>query len=262
MGSGNDKHQESDSSSRGDSPQAGAQAAGNGEPTTGPQIITTTDPSIHSEYAYLTDQMADPDQAMVIEASTSRIRESHGSVIPRVYTGDVEHVRPPNERSSDSGKPQGDEKADRPRDDKEHKGSNGADAHSGKDGPRPRPSPRKDQGPSGGRGKDPRGRPAQAPSLTRILLFSGLVSLVCGVIGGAGYSHFFGSSRSDDQKGSGSSKESGSNKKSDSSDTGSDKGSETQSGSDTSSRADNGPGATSANEWAWDGPVSRSAFPA
>jgi hypothetical protein len=258
MGSGHDdqhddrhdEHQEPDSSSRTDSPPGGERAGGNGESAAGPVVVTATDPSINSEYAYLTDRVGDPDQAMVIEASTSRIRESHGAVIPRVYAGVVEHVPSPPERSSDSDKP-GDEKG--------RKGSNGADAHSGKDRPKPGQSLKKDQGASGGRGKDRRGRQARAPSMTRILLFSGLVSLACGMIGGAGYSHFFGSSRSDDQKGSGSSKDSGSNRKSDSSDSGSDMGSdtgsETQSGTDSSSRADNGTGLTSAKEWASGEPV-------
>ncbi len=225
-------------------------------------MIATTDPSINSEYAYLTDQVSDPDQAMVIEASTSRIRESHGSVIPRVYTGVVEHVAPPHERA-DSGKRQRDEKSDKAGDEKGSKGSNGPDQRSGKNGHSRKNESKGGQdrkkapGESGGKGKDQRGRQAQGPSLTKVLLFSGIVSLVCGVIGGAGYSYFSGSSKSDDQKGSGSSKDSGSSKKSDSSDSGSDKGSdkgsdtgsdagsakdsETQSKSDTSSKADNGP---------------------
>jgi hypothetical protein len=46
-----------------------------------------------------------------------------------------------------------------------------------------------------------RGRPAQAPSIIRVLIFSSLVALVCGVVGGWGYSSFF-SSKGDGKKSS------------------------------------------------------------
>src|SRR5262249_28789923 len=45
----------------------------------------------------------------------------------------------------------------------------------------------------GGHEAGDRGRPAQAPSSVRVLLFSGLVAFVCGVVGGWGYSSLFSS---------------------------------------------------------------------
>jgi hypothetical protein len=45
-----------------------------------------------------------------------------------------------------------------------------------------------------------RGRPAQPPSMVRIALFSGLVALVCGAIGGWAYSSFFSSTKEDRRK--------------------------------------------------------------
>ena len=204
-----------------DSPPEGARATDNGGPAVGPQVIATDDPSINSEFAYLSDPKGDPDQAMVIEASTSRIRESHGSIIPRVYTGVVEHVRPPHERS-DSGKRQqegkksGEEKGARTRPGTGRARQEGRGQTQAGPQARSRRIRRPRRGPAGPAG--------QAPSLTRILLFSGLVSLVFGMIGGWSYSYFFGSSQSDDQQGS--DQGSGSSKKSDSSDKGSDKGSD------------------------------------
>ena len=38
---------------------------------------------------------------------------------------------------------------------------------------------------------------ARPPSLTRILLYSGIVALICGMVGALGYSYFFGSKSGD-----------------------------------------------------------------
>ena len=53
---------------------------------------------------------------------------------------------------------------------------------------------------SGDRREEGRGRPAEKPSFTRTWVLPGLVALVCGVAGAWGYWHFFGSSKSEDQK--------------------------------------------------------------
>ena len=46
---------------------------------------------------------------------------------------------------------------------------------------------------TGTRHKQKHGQPSPAPSPTRILLYSGIVALVCGIVGALGYSYFFGS---------------------------------------------------------------------
>ena len=56
---------------------------------------------------------------------------------------------------------------------------------------------------SGDRHEHEHGQSVRAPSLTRILLFPGVVALVCGVAGAWGYWYFFGSAKSGDQKSSG-----------------------------------------------------------
>jgi hypothetical protein len=51
-------------------------------------------------------------------------------------------------------------------------------------------------------GDDDRDPPANPPSMTKILLFAGLVALVCGMAGAWGMSYFMGPSKSDDQQAS------------------------------------------------------------
>jgi tetratricopeptide (TPR) repeat protein len=70
------------------------------------------------------------------------------------------------------------------------------------------------KGESDSRRHDDHNKPPQPPSLTRTLVFSGIVALICGVVGAWGYSYFFGSSSSGDEKTSG---KSGSSKGADSS---------------------------------------------
>src|SRR5262249_8115246 len=102
---------------------------------------------------------------------------------------------------------------------------------------------------AGGPGKSSqqnKGDSPQTPSLMRILIYSGIVALVCGIIGAGGITYFFGGSRSEDEKGesSGSSKGgsskggSSSSKESSSEDSSQGSGTESGSGSDPGSGSD------------------------
>jgi hypothetical protein len=119
---------------------------------------------------------------MVIE--TSRVEQQGESSTSTPDLVPAEHAPPDHDRGSSGGKEEG---KGRGRHDREEPGE-----HARKVGApnerRHRDGSDKVQTESGDRG-----HLAQAPSLTRVLLYSGLVALVCGVVGGWGYSYFFSS---------------------------------------------------------------------
>jgi tetratricopeptide (TPR) repeat protein len=200
-------HQESDDRPEVDAPPDRESTTGNGGPGEAPQVIETDDPIITSGPTPNPDWQGDPDQITVIE--TSRIRGPVEAINPNLVLVPVESAPP---RDKPSGRTR-EEKA------QNHEGEKGRNDEGKKDSHRNE---------SGAQGKNQPGQTSQAPSLMRMLLYTGLVALVCGVAGAWGYSYFFGPSKSDDQKSSGkdsdSSKGSDAGKDSESSDQKSDRG--------------------------------------
>jgi tetratricopeptide (TPR) repeat protein len=194
----------------------GEQPGGNGVATEGNPPVKTDDPIVSSGPSYLSDWKRNPDSSMVIE--TSRIREPDHASQPALLMVPVEYGQ--KQRSNGRGKENGQKaskpgdqgvKKEAPRSEKAHQQGDGSDDSHGGGG----------------------GTPAKSPSLTRMLIYCGVLSLVCGIIGAAGYSYFFGSSKSDDKTSSG--KKSDSSKGSSSS-----KGSDAGKGSDASKGPDPG----------------------
>jgi tetratricopeptide (TPR) repeat protein len=98
---------------------------------------------------------------------------------------------------------------------------------------KPREDHKPQQNSPGDRHEEKGGHSAKSPSLARILLYSGVAALVCGVAGAWGYSAMFGSSKPDDHKSS--SKKSDSGKGADSG-----KESDSDEGTDSRKKADTG----------------------
>jgi tetratricopeptide (TPR) repeat protein len=139
-----------------------------GPPGARPQVIGTDDPAIATGSAPSPDWASGPDRPMVIE--TNRITESNGGANTKLVMVSVPTPIPSAPPRGDSGEPKekpknkGDETANQKDKDKKHT--------------------------------------TQGPSLTKILLYAGLVALVCGVAGAWAYSHFFGSSHGKEAKSS------------------------------------------------------------
>ncbi len=217
-------HSEHDEHNRSDSPPARETPTGNGGPASGPLIIGTDNPDIRSGPAARADWQRHPDETMVIE--TSRIREPNEEFNPGFVMVPVEsnslHDRAHSgngKEKANSGKQKGGESDKKKRDEKEETGEN--EDEPGRRCRRVRSSTKRDPHRSADRPEDKTGHSAQSPSLMRILLFAGVVALVCGVAGAWVYSYFFGSGKSGDQKSSskdsGASNDSGSSNDSDSS---------------------------------------------
>jgi len=199
-----------------------------GRPTAGPPAIETTDPLVRSGPASRSRQMIEPDGNMVIE--TNRIREPDAASTPTYVMVPVEIERSARSRS-DAGGGEGRAKernSGKDREGHDNPSSKDDESHSHQDRDH-------DRGESGERHTKDQGKASQPPSLTRILLYAGIVSLVCGVVGALGASYFFGSGKSSDQKSAskGSSSSGGSD---------SDKGSDSSGGSDSGSGSGGGAG--------------------
>jgi tetratricopeptide (TPR) repeat protein len=203
-----------------DSPSQSGHATGAAGPSASRQVVGTDDPDIMPGSSDNPDWINQPDQTMAIE--TSRIRGPNEAFHPNFVMVPIESKRP-RDGSSESG-------------DKGKGGDKGGGEQGGK-GPEKAGDRREDE---------KREKSSRAPSLTRVLLFSGIVSLVCGVVGAWGYSYFFGSSKSGDEKSSSKSSQSGksSGGASKGSDSGKDSGSET-------SQNDEGQGKIRQAEAAW-----------
>ncbi len=184
--------QEHDEQQGTDPPQDGERATGNGGPEA-PQVIGTDAPLITKGPAYQSDWTSHPDRTMVVQ--TNRIREPNEAFNPNFVMVPIESDRSPPDRS---GAGDGEGKVKYGEHEKGEPGK-GRKNQAGQEGDE-----------AGKRPEQQRSQPAQPPSLTRVLLFSGIVSLVCGVVGAWGYSYFFGSEKSGEQKSSG--KSSGSSK--------------------------------------------------
>ena len=200
-----------------DSPPEGEHATRNDDQSSSPQVIGTDDRAITPGPANDPDGISHPDRTMAIE--TSQIRGPDEAFNPHFVMVPIESDRPPRDRS---GAGDGGKRANENGEEKGRKSQGGQDGHAQKDQSNPKEDRNDDQDGSGDRHEEKkRGHSSQTPSLTRILLYSGLVALVCGIAGAWGYSYFFGSTKSGDQKSSGrdsnSGKDSDSNKKSDSS---------------------------------------------
>ena len=234
-----EKHQGSDSS------PGRASTTGDGGQAADPQVIGTNDPVMTSGPSYRSEWKEHPDSNMVIE--TSRIREPDEARTPDLVMVPVEYDPTPHNRSDAKD---GKEKGDGNGKEKGRKDGERSDGHAKQGESKPEQG-HHDRDESDDRHGGDRGQPALAPSLTRILLFSGLVALVCGVVGAWGYSYFFGGkSKSEDQKqsssggkksGGGSEQgKSGSGKKS--------KGSDEEEAGSASNEADTIPGFTTAED--------------
>lgn len=222
-------NEENDAPKASDSPQQGEPASERRGPETASKPIRTDDPLITSEAGPGSRSMAHPSGTTVIE--TSRIRGPNEGYSPNFVIVPVESPQPRQERSSDDG---GDDKEQDRQKGKGRKNQAGKNSSSkkGKDDD----GDDDNGGESGGHREAKHGQSGQAPSLTRILLYSGIVALVCGIAGAWGYSYFFGS-KSGDKSSSGN--DSGSSKSSTSS-KGSDSGSSSGSSGDSGSSNDSG----------------------
>ncbi len=212
----------------------------------GQAVIGTDDPAINPGLRSPATWLGEPDQIMSIE--TSRIRGPSEAFNPNLVLVPVESARP---QGDSNGAGQAAKK-------KNDNGNDEVDGHDqdsiGSSGKRSserwaygqgkKPADAEDERSeskhtSGDRSDSERGTLSQKPSLFRVLLFSGLVSLVCGVIGAAGFSYLFGKSSDEKSSGKGRSGTGGSSKGADSSQ-GSDSSGETgaSENSDTSKNSD------------------------
>ncbi len=183
---------EDDPHPRSDSPRRGEDAPDDGVPAAAPQVVATDDPAVASGPVFPHGSGGPSERTTVIE--TSRIRGPGEAFNPNPVVVPVESSPPPRGRDGAGGGGGTAGNSDKAPSDAKREGKGGR------------------EGGSDHLGKP--GHPAQGPSLTRILLYSGVVALVCGVAGAWGYSYFFGSSKSGDEKSSG--RESGSKKGSES----------------------------------------------
>jgi hypothetical protein len=192
-----------------ESPQECGRATGKGKPEA-PQVIGTDAPLIALGPAYQSDWKSHPDRTMVIE--TSRIHETNDAYNPNFIMVPIE-TRPPSQDGHGAGNEEG--KVTIGEQGKGRKSLAGQEGEA-REAPPDSQRDRNDEGNKSGRRHEmERVQPAQSPSLTRVLLYSGIMSLVCGIVGAWGYSYFFGPEKSGDQKSSG--KSSGSSKGSESS---------------------------------------------
>ena len=206
-------NEEKDEPRASESPQESehARGSGNGGPESGPKPIRTDDPLISSDPGSDSNARAQSSGTTVIE--TSRIRGPNEAFNPNFVMVPVETPQPRQARSG-----------------------GGDDGNSKKEKSQSKKGQNDDENDSEEGHNKKHGRSSQAPSMTRILLYSGIVALICGMVGAFGYSYFFGS-KSGDKSSSGN--DSGSSKSSSSS-KGSDSGGGSGSSSDSSSSNDSG----------------------
>ncbi len=225
-----------------DQPSTGKSGSGEGS-----QPITTGDPLISSEPLAGSPESGHPAETTTIE--TSRVRGPNEAFNPNFVVVPVEAPQPRQARSQASagGEPsqQSQQKGQKSHEGKDEKG--GQKKHNGKEG----------HDHERGRSDGQHGHSGQ-PSLTRILIYAGIVALVCGIAGAWGYSYFFGpekGGKDSSGKSSASSGGSGSSSGSSSSDgsdsgkgTGSSKNSDTSKGSSSTSNSESGKGGGSSGK--------------
>lgn len=193
-------------------------ASGAGRSADAPLTIATDDPVITTPKTFNPDWAGDPDQTMSVK--TSQIRGPNEALNPNFVMVPVAVERP---RPGGSGHKGGEV-------DKSEEKSRRKESEEEVNDKRDEDEAKRDHDDSRERHDAQHANQAHGPSLTRTLLYAGVVALICGVVGAWGYSYFFGSKKQDDQKTSG--KSSGSSKDSGSS---SDSGSAQDSGSGSDS---------------------------
>ncbi len=166
-------------------------------------VIATDDPLLAAD-PLASFQHNRPQGTTVVE--TSRIRGTHEGYNPNFVVVPIEVERP---RSS-SGPENSDEPARRV---DQKNGKRNRDQGEGDKAAESKTHQEDKNNPQGPRDKHQDKK--QGPSLIRTLIYSGVVALVCGMIGAFAFSHFFGSSKASGEKSS--SKDSSSDKSSDSS---------------------------------------------
>ncbi len=229
-----------------DSPPGGEPATSKGGGlAAGPSVIGTNDPVIESGGSFDSEwKKKVPDSTMVVK--TNRIQEANEGSIPGLVMVPVEFAQTPHDRAdAEKGKEDANGKGkDKSRDERKRPNGDAKNADSKSE----RRHHDRDRSDNHDHDADDRRQPARPPSLTRMLLFSALVASVCGLVGAWGYSYFFVSSKSDDQKSSGDQKTS--NKKSGSSDSSdsSKKDSGSKSGGDSGSKSGAGSNPKSGGE--------------
>lgn len=270
----NDRRDQNDANRR-DQTDASPAPAEAWKPVAGPEVIETTDPVVSSGPRQTAAWKDRPDSTVVVE--TNRIREPIAPHAPGVVI--VPYQEKPltqpsrgggdhREKNQNKDKSSDEDDAEQEKDDDARSESKSRDRSSGKkDGLKAEKSNGKHREDAREKGGKPEYRSEDhdddrededdaqhaAPSMTRILLFAGLVALVCGVAGAFGYSYFFGGKgKSDDQKqsasggkssGGGSEKSKGSGSASTKS-----KGSNDEQAGSASNEADTIPGFTTAED--------------
>lgn len=208
---GSDSPREQDQPGQSDSPRGHDEPHGSDSPSRGgyspeesrpeaPQVIETNAPLIASGPARVADWAGNPDGTMVVQ--TTRIREPNTAYTPSFVMVPVETENPRRDRS---GEGQGHEKGKAGEQAKNEKNAGSGKEKGTKSGQDSQHGQHDDGHGSNGHARNQKGRQSQSPSMMRILLLAGAVSLVCGVGGAFAYSHFFGSDRdrSGGQKSSG-----------------------------------------------------------
>ena len=145
-----------------------------------PGTIATDDPVINPNTSTNSDWVSRPDRTAVIE--TSRIQGPGPAGTPTYIPVPVEPYGPERHRSG--GTTNDDDRTSQNGHEDDRDQRTGAEGHG-------------DQ-----RSGQRSAHAAKGPSLTRVLLLSAGVALVCGVLGAWGYSHFAGSKHSDDKQSS------------------------------------------------------------
>ncbi len=221
-----DSQEHDDNRGHGSRPEDNQTTRNGGKPV-GPQIIGTDDPAIAQRPEYDPDWVSHSYRNMAIE--TSQIRGPNEAFNPHFVMVPMESVRSPRDHSDT---PDRANQANNNGNEKARESQRGMDGNARNDASQPRE--RRNDEPDGSSDR-PEGKKfdiaSQTHSPTRMLLYSGLVALICGAVGAWGYSYFFGPSKSGDQKAS--SKDSDSSKSSDSS-----KDSHSNNGSDSSKDMD------------------------
>jgi tetratricopeptide (TPR) repeat protein len=197
-----------------DSSSAGDGATGTGVQRAGPQVIGTDDPAITPGPACPSTWMGQPEGTMSVE--TGRIRGPSEAFNPNIVLVPIASDRPRGDRAAtqQSGKKQNEngnqnENKKQQEDGAEEGGKSHGEkkTHARNEQSRPAREHSENRDASANVRDKEGSKPAHQPSNMRILLYSGIVSLICGIVGAAGYSYFFG--KSSDEKSSGKSSDSG-----------------------------------------------------
>jgi hypothetical protein len=167
-----------ESSGRGETAAAGrAPGRGDRRREAGPSSVGTNDPATDPERSNGSPEDEHPDENTVIETTSVRQPGAASTFTPDAAAAG--YSRPDHDHGSAGDREGGEGRA---RHDREEPGE-----HARKGGAHDEKRHGRD---TGRNGSGARGHLARAPSLTRVLLYSGLVALVCGG-GGWGYAVFF-----------------------------------------------------------------------